>query len=198
MSNLYRAFILVIMLIGTGVLIAGDEDRWNFQTVKAKTAAVRYEQTVREADATHQRAITDAQRQFVADLDAAKVDATKAGNLDEAVRLREAIQAVSKTMPTVKIDNPFYSVVGKWDFTWGTMGFGSPFAVSEEGQLVFSSSDKRQLTIHEERILSIGKGVNNVELIPVNGRLIVLGWTRGKRDPLKDQPNHVGIATRID
>jgi hypothetical protein len=198
--------VFAILLIATGMLIAGDAERWNFQTVKAKAAALRFEQTTREANATHQRVLTDARRLFIADLDAAKVEATKAGNLDEAIRLRDAIGSLHKTMPVVEndnaprpaADNSLRDMIGNWNFAWGTTGTKINFVVTENGQAIFGPNDKRQLTIHDGRILCISRGPTNFELIPANGRLIVLGWTRGRLDPLKNQPNHVGIATRAE
>lgn len=200
MFNLRRWLVVAVPLVATGMLMAGDAGRWDFQTVKAKAAAVRYEQAVQAADEIHQRTLADAQRQFIADLDEAKVDATKAGNLDEAVRLRDAIQAQRKTMPAAEVDNPFRDIAGKWNFEWGTSDVKSPFTVNEAGQLVFSPRDKRQLAVQDGRILWVSSGtLTSIELIPSNGRLIVLGWSpKHHRHPLKTQPDHVGIATRAE
>ncbi|QNN22655.1 hypothetical protein HED60_10375 [Planctomycetales bacterium ZRK34] len=199
MFKFRRWLVVGVLLFATGLLVAGDAGRWDFQTVKAKAAVVRYEQAVRAADAIHQRTLADAQRQFIADLDEAKVDATKAGNLDEAVRLRDAIQAQRKTMPAAEADNPFRDIAGTWSFEWGTTGNRVSFVLNQNGQAVFTK-DHRQLTIQDGRLLWISDSSDtSLELISANDRLIVLGWSRSKgRHPLKNQPNHVGIATRAE
>jgi len=117
MTHSHRPLILATVLICAATLLAGDADRWGFQTIKAKSAATRYEQAIRKAEAAHQRAITDARRQFITDLDRAKVEATQAGNLEEAIRLRDAIQTVgndarSSTSPTSI--NDLSAMVGTW------------------------------------------------------------------------------------
>ncbi|MBI1370325.1 MAG: hypothetical protein GC162_16950 [Planctomycetes bacterium] len=76
-------------LIGAAALWA-DEPRWPFTSIKAKSAAVRYEKTVKTADADHNRALDTARKEFIADLNEAMVDATKAGNLEEAIRIKDA------------------------------------------------------------------------------------------------------------
>ncbi|QNN20911.1 hypothetical protein HED60_01045 [Planctomycetales bacterium ZRK34] len=96
---------------------AGDADGWEFQTMKAKAAAVKYERAIEKAEASRDRAVAEATQQLRADLLEAQTDATRAGNLDEAVRIRSAMRqlAADGEHSTKPNDAGLDAIIGK---TW--------------------------------------------------------------------------------
>ncbi|QNN24489.1 hypothetical protein HED60_20175 [Planctomycetales bacterium ZRK34] len=93
----YRMMAVLVLVLSAAFLIAGEVDQRDFQTVKAKAATVRFDQAIKQADALHQRTIAEARRQYMADLNEAMVEATKAGNLEEAIRLRDAMREIQES-----------------------------------------------------------------------------------------------------
>jgi hypothetical protein len=63
-----------------------NDDAWNFKSPSAQKAKARYD-----------KAVAEAQKKLLADLEEALTEATKANDLDEAIRIREAKRLIAGT-----------------------------------------------------------------------------------------------------
>ena len=141
----------------------------------------------------------------VAALQTALEQEAKKVNLKEANRINDALTA-HKNRASV-LPNPTAgsrirhedltalpsTMVGDWVGKWGTTG--NPFEFHLSGD---SDSQYGPITFQGQRVLLLERQSEYVELIPYNGNLIVLGYSRSKRKhPNKTLPNHVGLASRV-
>lgn len=78
---------------------AGAAGAAEFKSRLARDAAAKYAATVERLNQEHQEKLTAARKSYAAALTAARDEATRAANLDEAVRLRDAIADLQKEAP---------------------------------------------------------------------------------------------------
>ncbi len=71
-----------------------DPGVWRFELPRARAAKASYDQQVRLAHSQYQQRLSDLRAQLALDLEAAMTEATQAGNLDEALRIRDARDAI--------------------------------------------------------------------------------------------------------
>jgi hypothetical protein len=87
-----RVVLFVALFFVVGLALGADE----FKTIKAKSSTIVYERAVAKADDEHAKALDDARRQYIVALNEAMAEATQSSNLDEAVRIRDAIADLQK------------------------------------------------------------------------------------------------------
>jgi len=97
--HIYRLLAFSVVFLCAVVLLAGEISLKSFKSTKAKAATIRYKEAIKAADTLYQRTLEDARHQYINDLNEAKVEAMKTGNLEEAIRLRDAIQEVETAEP---------------------------------------------------------------------------------------------------
>lgn len=102
MNTKTNGLIATIILLAVCALLAAGAVGEGFTTIKARAATATFERAVTKADAEHAQTIDAAQRAYAANLAEAKADATRAGNLDEAVRIRDAIDALKAGTASAK------------------------------------------------------------------------------------------------
>jgi hypothetical protein len=81
----------------------GPAGATEFKSRAARDAATKYGFSVERLNQEHQKKLTAARRAYVVALTAAKDEATRAANLDEAVRLRDAIADLEKEAPPADV-----------------------------------------------------------------------------------------------
>lgn len=80
---------MALMLASAAVLA---QQVSGFKSTGAKLAQTRYENTLKELDRDYQRKVTAARQDYINELKDLQKEATQSNNLDEAVRIREAIR----------------------------------------------------------------------------------------------------------
>lgn len=218
MSVYHSVFFCSTLLIVSAAKSGGDGEPLSVEgwiskaetitSTSAKKALSDFRDDVRDLDTGYAKGFEKARSAVTMKLEKARAEASKSDKLDEALKIREAMAelkqvTVSKVgkskVPEVAISGDFRFVVGRWQGTWGTTGTQLLISISEDGTLL-NESDRLQLAVQNNRLLALGATLHqNVEIIPSGNRLIVLGWTASKaKNPLVDQPDHVGILTRAN
>jgi hypothetical protein len=118
---LFSALVLAAL---AGELIAqqaaGQENKPAIKSPDAVAAQRSFDFAAAKAKAEFDKAIKAATAELIAALEASKEKATKAGNLDEAVRLRDRIKELQGPPPAKAAEakppttNPHNSIVGTW------------------------------------------------------------------------------------
>lgn len=174
----------------------------------ARKAVGDFRSDVRDLDVDYAKGFDKARSALSTKLEKARAEASKNDKVDEAVKIRESIAELkqlnvsqvgkSKT-PDVAVNGDLRVVLGRWQGAWGTTGNQLLITITEDGILQYEA-DRLKLAMQNNRLLAIGAAMHqNFELIPSGSRLIVLGWTVSQqRNPLTDQPDHVGILIRAN
>lgn len=155
---------LVIVLSGS--LSAADPA--DLKPAAAKAAYIRYLAEVSKAQKECQDRVAKARKQFVTELDAVKVTLTKGGQLDDAIAVRDVIEAIETQTdpdalrtqladttwiwPDGGVSRPWFSLNADGTVTAGWHGKPGLWTVSPDGtvkMIVSSSGD-----IHEVRFNS--------------------------------------------
>ena len=87
MRKVLVAILITVFLAGGGYLLVDMKDALEFTSPPPQQARERYDQAVRQAQAEHNKALLDANRQFNRELDAALTAAMEARDLQEANRI---------------------------------------------------------------------------------------------------------------
>src|SRR5258708_6746744 len=72
------------------------EPGWDFKSPAAREAKRKYDAVLKEAETKFARAISDAQKALIEDLEAMIKESIRAADLDEALKLRAAIESVQR------------------------------------------------------------------------------------------------------
>ncbi|HMF15190.1 MAG TPA: hypothetical protein VKE94_22905 [Gemmataceae bacterium] len=140
------------------------EPGWDFKSPAAREAKRKYDALMKEAETKFARAITDAQKSLIEDLEATMKEATRAADLDEALKLRAALESVQRDVGG-RADRSQLTAclpVGRWSVEFangvaetceirkdGTAGVAEPqrtsdgTAVIRGGSLVIAYQDDR-------------------------------------------------------
>ena len=111
----------VIMTISVTHLVAQTAQKPTIKNQQALNAITTYEAAEKKAKADYDRAVSAARKTAITQLEAAMAVATKAGNLDEAVAIREKIAAL-KAEEEAGQNKPFVNMtVGTWRGKDGTV-----------------------------------------------------------------------------
>jgi len=86
--------LIIVLAACACTAIAGDSPDTPFKSVAARAAAAKYQRTVEQLEHDQQRQLERVRIEYVEALADAQAGATRRGNLDEAVRIRDAIDAV--------------------------------------------------------------------------------------------------------
>lgn len=81
------------------------DQRPTFKTAKAKAAQKRYESSTRQLDAAYQKKLADTRQSYAAELQSIQKEVTQAGNLEEALRIRDTIAALDRPKGEVADDS---------------------------------------------------------------------------------------------
>ena len=123
-------------------------------------------------------------------------------DLDLAVAIRDQVAKIKernssplvKTKVAPKQNRIPKSLLGKWSGKWGTTGNSIKLDLVEQGDRVMGN-----VTTTDDRLLLMHAKSEYTELVPHNGGILVLGYSRSKRrHPYKTLPNHVGFVTRTN
>lgn len=108
MNSSSKTVVVVVALAIASLSLAGDaESPWDFKTIQAKGAVARYEKDRERETLKYERQLATIRAQhavtikrmhseLIEDLEKAQATATKTENLDEAVRIRDAVESLKK------------------------------------------------------------------------------------------------------
>ena len=121
------------------------------------------------------------------------VNLEDANGINSAIKYFEANTPVPPAPDVVQKRNRIpKSLIGKWSGNWGTTGNPFKFDLSARGDLLDGN-----VTTRNNRLMLLDARSQIVELVPYNGGLLVLGYSRSKNlHPEKSLPDHVGFAAR--
>src|SRR5262249_20220233 len=113
---------------------------WDFKSKAAAEAKRRYDQAVKEHKAAYAKAIRDAERALRADLKSAMQEATKAGDLDEALKLGAAVNHIEKAgvSPREGVALPR----GKW-LAYSKDGLLGTYDFRRDGSVLWVQKERR-------------------------------------------------------
>jgi hypothetical protein len=97
-----RSVHIVTLLAGlaiTVVLLGDDKAAPDFKSAQVRAARAQFNTRVAEIQQESNTKITAARKQYIAELQKAKEDATRRADLDEAVRIRDELAAMQKELP---------------------------------------------------------------------------------------------------
>jgi hypothetical protein len=106
-----------------GPIAPSSEPGWDFQAPAAREAKATFDAARRKAEADFASALSTTRKALVEDLEAVMKEATRAGDLDEALKLRAALESLRKeeTAASRRREGSACLPVGRWsvDFTNG-------------------------------------------------------------------------------
>jgi len=107
--------LISLMLVVSEITFAND---WTFKSAKARSALKNYKAA--ETKRTHESNKQAKQNRFdlILSMEEALSAETKAGNLDGAVRIRDAIKALRAGETPTSIDNVLPNLLGTWKVTY--------------------------------------------------------------------------------
>lgn len=93
-NSLLKKLVVPALVLMLGGWLLAEEVSSGFRNSKAKGATVRYERSLEKARSDYDRQIEAAQKEYIAALNSALDEVTRSGNLDEAVKIRNAKDAL--------------------------------------------------------------------------------------------------------
>ncbi len=119
------------------------EPGWDFQSSSARKAKAKFDVARRQAEENFSRAVSTARKALAEDLEAAMKEATQLGNLDEALKLRAALESVRREEAAGGVPGycPPYLPVGRWKVDF-TNGVGEACEVRKEGTAFVSEPQR--------------------------------------------------------
>jgi len=208
-SKLCGSICLIVLISGIGFSNAVDDvpqpnveipvdPKWDFKTKTALEAKRVYDAGVKEAQLAFVKAMNIAEKQLVLDLKQAMKDATQSAALDDAIKIRSAVEFLEKrgatTLESVKgnsagVRYPF----GKWQMITssgpyaptsilGTYDFRSDGTVfwKEKARQAFG-----KVTIRDGVILVVYPDDRTERITPSGPRLLIEHWCPSSNYPSK-------------
>lgn len=140
MGHLPTRVALLAVLLSFPLALGADDDA-EPKSVKARAALKKYEKAVEKADAAHRKAVSDAAKVLVGELEAAKKDAMKASNLPEATSIQQLADRVKKEaagLEKARRGTPGFTdlkgLIGKWIVRYGN-GAERAYTITPDAQL---------------------------------------------------------------
>lgn len=222
--RLYSLVMTLIAVIVAAICAAETPKPQTIRTLedinpKASDAAriiAGWKTEVRSLDRSYMESWASLRRKYVKELEGARKAATEGDRLDDAIEIRNILEVAPTLEPSKAAEaaNPALAdsdkgkfqaeikkaLVGNWSGNWVTSRGALTLSIDATG-LVKSPEKQVQLKVINDRYFVIWETVyQNYELIPANGRLIVLGFTASSMnknlDPFKDRPDHVAVLER--
>jgi hypothetical protein len=97
-----RNLVILLLTVCACTAIASDSLDVPFKSIAARAAAAKYQRAVEQVERDQQRQLEQARVEYAQALTDAQADATRRGSLDEAVRIRDAIDALKAGAATTK------------------------------------------------------------------------------------------------
>ena len=186
----------------------------------AKKELQQFKIKVKELDAKYAKEWNSLQKDLAGKLESLRKEAMRSDELDAAVEIRDLINAIEKleiqppqAAPSknhgTKKSTPdqkrqvMKAIAGQWSGQFDRSKSALRLEISENGVVEIGSKkiDVSKITFFNGRILVFTKKpmeINeHLELIPISERLVVLGWSRQKREhPQSDPASVVAILSR--
>ena len=155
-----RASLLLLLVGSVGIVWAQDKPAEpadsSFKTVRAKAAQRRYELTLEKAEKDYQAAQKAAAEKYAEDLKQILAEVTRSGNLEEALKVRAAIES-----PKVAASGPFESIDRTRD------GLLDATLVSDQSTITFSPDAATESTASTGSAFTASWGIMN------DGRIVL-------------------------
>lgn len=172
-----------------------------FQSAAAVAAWKAYQEGVAKQDQAYQTARTALQADYAAQLAAAFDAAMAAKNLDEANRIRDELERIGRaavepgqSVPGTRVPAGLLrAVAGTWKAKWYTTSSEWTFQIRPDGTYIGKTGTRPLLYVAGQLLFPDGAG-GWIEVLPRNGKLILLNWESSNRDVRTRPPNHVGVA----
>ena len=103
-----RLWIISLVMVAAATTLAQDapKERWQFKTLTARLAVQHYQARMDKATALYDTEATKAREWLATELAKAQEQATKAGNLEEALAMKAAIEEIESEQPTAPAPAP--------------------------------------------------------------------------------------------
>ena len=177
--------------------VASTTDSWQntlegVDSPAVKRAVKSFTASVKRLDAEYSKGFDRARDNLAARLKKACDTATKTGDLDAAVRIRDAIKSLSgeSDRAVTGTKSPFTKYAGTWTGKWGTTGNPISIVIDKNGHI--SDPNGPLKPIRGQYLFSTKS--QPMVLVPMEGRIVALTWLTGKT-PLRDQPRHAAILS---
>lgn len=196
-AALVGAILLGVVVAGGGAKPpAGDAAGESPRSRAARGALETYQAAVRRADEQRDRAVAEARRALVKDLERVLKDTTRAGDLAEANRIDAALRA-AKAGGTRPPGQPLF--LGRWRLRYNN-GIDWRYRFLPDGTVERHRADGQPLRSGRwtaEAGHAVVKAGDDLEhLTPAGDRLLIEHWNPAARHP-REFPTVLGIAERI-
>jgi hypothetical protein len=182
---LARPLRLVAVLLSTSTPLAADEPvtpKWDFTNKAALAAKRRYDLAMDKIKGTYDKEATDAQKTLVNELKDALKESTKAGSLDEALKIRSAIEYLEKkeplpgpaTRPAAAGKFP----TGKWNMVKAGGVYGT-YSFRADGTVEWIERDRKavgKMSVKDGLVVITYPDDRIERLTPSGSRLVVEHW----------------------
>ncbi len=135
------------LVIG-GMVFADIVPLPNFKNPEAKKAKSRYDEAVARAKTDYEQKLREAREALLADLDKAQKDASNAGDLDEAVKIRDARKVIAEGARDVATKADLRNALAGTRWNWGDV----PLVLQADGRARHALWEADKLLIRWEAI----------------------------------------------
>ena len=196
--------------------LAEEVDLNDLETRSAKSAVSTYQRKVESAKKVYEKEISAAEKDYaelidkernklIEELEAALKKETSSGNLEEAIKLKDAIASLKSQTSTPNQQSG--QLLGFWKIQYndGAVRFNQFLLQNGQPAVVRyvnprdKSSDKGTVMIQDGTVVVKYERYPAVERFNLNGeRLFVEHWTVSGDSSIDRYPNLLGIATKVD
>lgn len=167
------------------------EFKWSFKSREALQAKAQYDADAAEADAKHRKELDAARAKLLESLESAKTKATKDGDLDDALKIRTAIERVTSGQELKPRDPAGESKTrqpsGKWNLVKANGVLGT-YQFRPDGSVNWTEKDRTTLgkATAKDGVIVVVYPDDRTERMTWSGRrLIVEHWVPSANYPAK-------------
>ena len=184
------------MILVSVILVAGPVHAQQFKSDPARRAMAAFHQTETRARAVFDRAMSSARSRLKRGLEAAKTDATKAGNLEEAVKIALAVKHLTTPSKAPRVTK---SLVGKWRFRFPKDTKSRIIVFARDGLVEVTANDGK---VVKGRLTQRGGDVfiafpRNYDRVTVHGNRLFLESYRKKETPNNRFPISWAVGYKV-
>jgi hypothetical protein len=166
-----------------------SEPKWDFKSKPATEAKQRFDQVIKDHRLAYTKAATDAEKDLLKDLKSAMKEATKAADLDDAIKIKVAIEHIEKHgagLDKAPVPTKLKLPLGKWQMS-NAQGVLGTYDFRIDGT-VFWSEKSRQATgkaiVKDGAVIVIYKDDRTERLTLSGERMIVEHWFPSSKYPV--------------